>query len=146
MFVDNKRNYCYRPQCQHNIAPVTRDHLYRLPPVATVMETHSYSSRPSSVDPSSYRTHNMDFCTRPTSVGLSNHLTYSKPSFNKPPSIIIEEVNDNYELTQFTNLDSYPYSTSPCHNYSGQGYNNTGLDNGCMAWLFFCNYFINIIF
>ncbi|CAG9836127.1 unnamed protein product [Diabrotica balteata] len=113
----------HRPQCQHNIGPVTRDHIYRLPPVNTVMETHSYS-RPSSVDHTIYRTQNLDFCTRPTSVGLVNHLTYSKPNYNKPPSIIVEEINENYELTQFTNLDSYPYSSS---------YSNSGMDNGCMA-------------
>lgn len=122
----------HRPQCQHNIGPATREHLYRLPPVNTVMENHSYS-RPSSVDPNLYRVQNPEFSTRPSSV-LINHVTYTKPNFSKPPSIIVEEVNDeNYELTQFTNLDSYPYSL-PCHNYSGnQGYSNSGLDNGCMA-------------
>ncbi|KAJ8927964.1 hypothetical protein NQ314_019489 [Rhamnusium bicolor] len=121
----------HRPQCQHNIGPATRDHLYRLPPVS-VIETHSYS-RPSSVDPN-FRIQNLEvYSTRPASVGVSNNLTYTRPSYSKPPSIIVEEVSETYELSQFTNLDSYPYN-SPCHNYSGnQNYGSTGMDNGCMA-------------
>ncbi|KAG5869450.1 hypothetical protein JTB14_026094 [Gonioctena quinquepunctata] len=122
----------HRPHCQHNIGPATRDLLYRLPPVASVMETHSYS-RPSSAD-TCFRNNNQDtFISRPASVALSNNLTYTRLGNCKPPSIIIEEVNEDYELSQFTNLDSYPYSV-PCHNYSGNGsYNSTGIDNGCMA-------------
>lgn len=120
----------HRPQCQHNIGPATRDHLYRLPPVSSVMDTHSYS-RPSSVDP--FRNQSVEvYISRSASVGISNNLTYTRPSHSKPPSIIVEELNENYELNQFTNLD-YPYN-SPCHNYSGsQNYSSTGMDNGCMA-------------
>ncbi|KAJ8969822.1 hypothetical protein NQ317_000105 [Molorchus minor] len=99
----------HRPQCQHNIGPATRDHLYRLPPVASVMDSYS---RPSSADANFRNQQRVNiYSTRPSSV---------------------EELNDNYELGQFTNLD-YPYN-SPCHNYSGtQNYNSTGLDNGCIA-------------
>ncbi|XP_023014063.1 activating transcription factor 3 [Leptinotarsa decemlineata] len=122
----------HRPHCQHNIGPATRDLLYRLPPVSSVMETHSYS-RPPSVD-SSFRNNNQEsFSSRSANVSVSNNLTYTRSGFCKPPSIVIEEVNEDYELSQFTNLESYPYS-SPCHNYSGNGnYNSTGIDNGCMA-------------
>ncbi|CAH1159922.1 unnamed protein product [Phaedon cochleariae] len=120
----------HRPHCQHNIGPATRDHLGRLPPVS-VIESHPYS-RPASVNP--YRSGHMDTVARPASVGAANHLPCNRPAFSKLPSIIVEEVNENFEVSQFTNLDaSYSYG-SPCHNYSGsQGYGSAGMDNGCMA-------------
>ncbi|KAJ8909620.1 hypothetical protein NQ315_008313, partial [Exocentrus adspersus] len=121
----------HRPQCQHNIGPATRDHLYRLPPVSSVMETHSYS-RPPSVDPS-FRSQLEIYSTRASStVATANNMVYVRSNHNKP-SIIIEEVNENYELCEFTNLDTYPYN-SPCHNYTGNpNYGSTGMDSGCMA-------------
>ncbi|XP_018572448.1 activating transcription factor 3 [Anoplophora glabripennis] len=120
----------HRPQCQHNIGPVTRDHIYRLPPVSSVMETHSYS-RPASGD-LCFRSQVEVYSTRANIGGVSN-ITYSKSNYSKPPSIIVEEVHENYEFSEYTNLDTYPYN-SPCHNYSeNQNYSSTGLDNGCMA-------------
>lgn len=123
----------HRPLCQQSIGPVTRDHLYRLPPVSSVMETHSYS-RPPSVDPN-YRSHYLDGYSSRNALGISNNISSSRSSFsNKPPSIIIEEINDNYDFGAFSGIESLSYS-SPCHNYtSSQSYNNSGIDNGCMAW------------
>lgn len=122
----------HRPLCQHSIGPVTRDHLYRLPPVSSVMETHSYS-RPPSVDPN-YRSHYLDGFSSRNALGVSSNISSSRSSFsNKPPSIIIEEINDNYDFGAFGGIESLSYS-SPCHNYtSSQSYNNSGIDNGCMA-------------
>nr|CAH7763158.1 unnamed protein product [Callosobruchus chinensis] len=119
----------HRPLCRHNIGPVTRDHLYRLPPVTSVMESHNYS-RPSSVEPpfkSQYGPESFPNC-RPSSVDIAfSRTAYGKANNPQPPSIIIEEVSDEYE---FTNLDDYGYA-SPCHNY--QSYGGSGMDNGCMA-------------
>ncbi|CAH1371170.1 activating transcription factor 3 isoform X2 [Tenebrio molitor] len=126
----------HRPHCQHNITPATRDSLYRLPPVGSVIDNHSYN-RPASVDPS-FRPQSMEAYSRPASVGVTNNITYSRPNVNfKTPSIVIQEVNESYQ-PQLTNLDnpianSYHYN-SQCHNYSNQNYNTTsGMDNGCMA-------------
>ncbi|EFA02502.1 activating transcription factor 3 isoform X2 [Tribolium castaneum] len=121
----------HRPVCQHNISPVTRECIYRLPPVGSVIETHSYS-RPASVDPN-FRTQNMEVYSRPASVGVTNNITYSRPNMNfKAPSIVVEEVNEAYP--QLTNLDNISYHyNSQCHNYSSQSYTASGMDNGCMA-------------
>lgn len=128
----------HRPLCQHNIGPVTRDHLYRLPPVSSVMETHSYS-RPPSVD-SSYRTHYLDGFSSRNAMGMPSNIS-SRTSFsNKPPSIIIDEINENYDFGTLSSIESFPYS-SPCHNYSSsQPYGGSGIDNGCMAWT---SYYLN---
>lgn len=130
----------HRPQCQHNIGPATKEHLYKLPPVSSVMDQHPYS-RPSSVN-SIYRDQNMEIYTRPTNVSVSNHLTYTRATMNysKPPSIVVEDIGD-YDNHHFINLDSlsslnsYSYANSPCHNYSNnQNYGNSqGMDNGCVA-------------
>ncbi|XP_050300507.1 activating transcription factor 3 [Anthonomus grandis grandis] len=128
----------HRPQCQHNIGPATKESLYKLPPVSSVMEQHSYS-RPSSVNPL-YRNQNPEIYTRPNQITVSSHqLTYTRSTlnFSKPPSIVVEEMED-YDSQQFINLDSINpyYASSPC-NYTGgasQGYGNSqGMDNGCMA-------------
>ncbi|XP_063915290.1 activating transcription factor 3 isoform X2 [Zophobas morio] len=122
----------HRPLCQQNINPVTRESIYRLPPVGSVIDSHSYS-RPASVDPS-FRTQNMEAFSRPASVGVPS-VTYARSNVNfKAPSIVIEEVTE-YQ-PQLTNLDnplnSYHYN-SQCHNYSNQNYTTSGMDNGCMA-------------
>lgn len=129
----------HRPLCQHNIGPVTREHLYRLPPVSSVMETHSYS-RPPSVDPN-YRNHYLDGFSSRNAMGISDNMSPSRSSYNnKPPSIVIEEINDNYEYGAFNGFETLSYS-SPCHNYSSsQTYSSSGLDNGCMAWIPFTVY------
>ncbi|RZB40230.1 proto-oncogene c-Fos protein [Asbolus verrucosus] len=126
----------HRPHCQQNITPATRDSLYRLPPVGSVIDNHSYS-RPASVD-ANFRTQTLEAYSRPASVGAASSVTYSRSAVNfKAPSIVIEEVNESYQ-PQLTNLDnpianSYHYN-SQCHNYSNQNYNTTsGMDNGCMA-------------
>ncbi|KAJ8944372.1 hypothetical protein NQ318_017691 [Aromia moschata] len=87
----------HRPQCQHNIGPIGRDHLYKLPPVSSVMETHSYS-RPCSAETNFRNQHLEVYSSRPASVGCSNSLPHTRPSYSKPPSIIVEELNDHYEL------------------------------------------------
>ncbi|XP_044254892.1 activating transcription factor 3 isoform X2 [Tribolium madens] len=121
----------HRPLCQHNISPVTRECIYRLPPVGSVIETHSYS-RPASVDPN-FRTQNMEVYSRPASVGVTNNITYRRPNMNfKAESIVVEEVNEAYP--QLTNLDNISYHyNSQCHNYPSQNYTASGMDNGCMA-------------
>lgn len=127
----------HRPQCQYKIGPATKESIYKLPPVSSVMDQHSYS-RPPSVNPG-YRNQNMEIYSRPTNISVSNHLTYTRATMNysKPPSIVVEEIND-YDDQEYINLESlhpYDYGSSPCHNYSSnQNYgNNQGLDNGCMA-------------
>lgn len=146
----------HRPQCQHNIGPATRDAIYRLPPVSSVMENHSYS-RPASVDPN-FRSQNntLEGYNRPASVAVpyTTPATRSTIHFNsKTPNIIVEEIDqydthdntDPYDLhdsnsdpfQHYTNLDATnnftTYNTAQCHNY-GTSYSNTqGLDNGCMA-------------
>ncbi|CAH1161020.1 unnamed protein product [Phyllotreta striolata] len=119
----------HRPQCQHNIGPVTRDHLHRLPPVGTVIDGHPFG------DPASYRSHNGDYSTASRPSSHHHHLSYTKLR-PPPPSIVVEQIGGDFELAQFTDLDGgYPYgAASPCHGgYAGQGYNNGGMDNGCMA-------------
>ncbi|XP_060530273.1 activating transcription factor 3 isoform X2 [Cylas formicarius] len=127
----------HRPHCQHNIDPATRESLYKLPPVSSVIETHSYS-RPASVNPCYNRNHNLEVYSRPASVSATtaHHVTYTRSSlhYSKPPSIVVEEIGD-YDAS-FTNLDDVnsPYSfDSQCHNYSGGQSYSGGLDNGCMA-------------
>lgn len=127
---------CYRPQCQHEIGPATKESLYKLPPVASVMEQHSYS-RAAQDSPPDFRSQHMEILTRSNGVSVSNQLTYSRTSYSKPPSIIVEDISD-YDTQQFINLDTvspYSYSSSPCHNYSSsQNYGSSQeLDNGCMA-------------
>ncbi|KAF7264911.1 activating transcription factor 3 isoform X2 [Rhynchophorus ferrugineus] len=125
----------HRPQCQNKIGPVTKESLYKLPPVSSVMEQHSYS-RPAPDSPS-LRNQNMEIFTRPSGASTSQHLTYTRAGYSKPPSIIVEDIGD-FDSHQFINLDTmspYSYSSSPCHNYSSnQSYGNSQeMDNGCMA-------------
>lgn len=119
----------HRPHCAHNITPVTRDSVYRLPSMNTVLENHSYS-RSASVDPSNFSRTNLETYNRPNSVGVS----YNRSNFGgKPPSIVVEEVNDGYQ-PQLTNLDNQvnSYHYNQCHNYTNSNY-VSGIDNGCMA-------------
>ncbi|CAH0559901.1 unnamed protein product [Brassicogethes aeneus] len=117
----------HRPHCHHNIPPATRDSLYKLPPVSSVMENHSYS-RPASGD-SSYHPNYYNNC-RPDN-NMNNYQRNTLTTYQKTPSIIVEEISDNFE-SHFTDLDDYSFNQ--CHNYaSGQGYGTSGLDNGCMA-------------
>lgn len=128
----------HRPICQQQIGPITRDLLYRLPPVSSVMETHSYS-RPPSVD-SCYRTLYLDGFSSRNAMGMSSSNISSRSSFsNKPPSIVIDEINENYDFGTLSGIETFSYS-SPCHNYSGnsQPYSTSGIDNGCMAWICCC--------
>lgn len=132
----------HRPLCQHSIGPVTRDHLYRLPPVSSVMETHSYSRSPS-LD-SSYRTHYLDGFSSRNAMGMPSNISSRSNFSNKPPSIIIDEINENYDFGPLSDIESFSYS-SPCHNYSGsQPYSSSGIDNGCMAWTCCCCGYIQI--
>ncbi|CAG9762222.1 unnamed protein product [Ceutorhynchus assimilis] len=125
----------HRPQCQHSIGPATKESIYKLPPVSSVIEHHSYS-RPPSVN--SFRDQNQEIYSRPN-ITISSQLTYTRPtmSYSRPPSIIVEDIED-YDSQQFINLDSINpyYASSPCHNNytSAQGYGNSqGIDNGCMV-------------
>ncbi|XP_049825677.1 activating transcription factor 3 isoform X2 [Aethina tumida] len=122
----------HRPQCQHNIGPATREHLGRLPPVSSVLESHSYS-RPPSNEPAFQ---NVNYFGRSDGMAMSSSpYTRSTPTYTRTPNIVVvEPIQDNYDNQHFTDLDDYSSFNTQCHNYSGsQNYGNSGLDNGCMA-------------
>ncbi|XP_044748037.1 activating transcription factor 3 [Coccinella septempunctata] len=120
----------HRPQCQHQIKQATRDALYKLPPVSSVIENHSYSHSNHSFD----RTAQMSY-SRSNSPCL-NFANYVKNNqYKNPPKIIVEEINDNSVL--ITNLDNphvHQNYYNQCHNYPSQSYSSSsGLGNGCLA-------------
>ncbi|KAK9891629.1 hypothetical protein WA026_015592 [Henosepilachna vigintioctopunctata] len=126
----------HRPVCQQHIKPGSREILYKLPPVSSVIENHSYS-RPSSMNPSFGRLSQLPEYTKSSNVSCVNFPSQNMKSnqYRNPPTIVVEEVNDN--SVHITNLDNLHVSQNyynQCHNYPNQSYSNTsGMDNGCMA-------------
>ncbi|KAL3266829.1 hypothetical protein HHI36_010982 [Cryptolaemus montrouzieri] len=122
----------HRPLCHQQIKQATRDALYKLPPLSSVMENHSYS-RP---NPNFDRLTHLTEYTRSSNSSFISSPTYMRNNhFKNPPTIIVEEIDDN--AVRITNLDNHHVNQNyynQCHNYPSQNYNNTsGLDNGCMA-------------
>lgn len=140
----------HRPQCQHNIGPATKESIYKLPPVGSVIEQHSYS-RPGTVN-ATFRSHESEvtFETCQNSVSLqwllvflqvysscTNTTATNGMNYSKAPSIIVQDMEEyDQEYIDLDSINPYlNYASSPCHNYpSNQNYgNNQGMDNGCMA-------------
>ncbi|ENN79364.1 hypothetical protein HUJ04_009345 [Dendroctonus ponderosae] len=114
----------HRPICQHSIGPATKESLYKLPPVTSVIDPYTRTPTTSS---SMYSNQNQEIYSR-----SSYHFSSSA---SKAPCIVVEEVYEYDDTQHFINLrdviNPSPYYNPPtsCHSYSS----NQNYGNGCMA-------------
>lgn len=79
----------HRPLCQNQIKQATREALYRLPPVSSVIENHSYSIEHYQVNATEYRSSNN------TLVSFNKYMKNNNYHYLSPPYVIIEDVDNN---------------------------------------------------